>query len=87
MRLRKLTLLPIRWTRHVGVWGEPITYIVEGLPANESAVISMRPRGWQVVRYALVEFDEGKLYASAEEALAALKSWIECGEKRTRTEE
>jgi hypothetical protein len=30
-----------------------------------------------VVRYALVEFDEGKLYPSAEAAASALKAWIE----------
>jgi len=35
----------------------------------------------------LVEFDEGKLYSSGEEALAALKSWLEGGEKLLRTEE
>ena len=72
-----LTLLPTRWTRHAGAWGEPIAYIVEGLPANENVVISMRPGGWRVVRYALVEFDEGKLYPSAEAAASALKAWIE----------
>ena len=83
----KLALLPIRWTRHRGGLGEPIAYTVEGLPLNENAVISIRPGGWQVVRYTLEEFDQGRIYSSAEEALAALKAWIEGGEKPTKAEE
>jgi hypothetical protein len=82
-----LTLLPIRWTRHAGNWEEPIAYIVEGLPATEDVVISMRPGGWRVVRYALAEFDEGKLYPNAEEAAAALKAWIERDERPPKAEE
>jgi hypothetical protein len=31
---------------------------------NENAVISMRPGGWQVVRYTLEEFDQGRIYPS-----------------------
>ena len=87
MRPLKLTLLPIRWTRHAGGIGEPIAYTVEGLPLNENAVISIRPGGWQVVRYTLEEFDQGRVYSSAEEALAALKEWIEGGKKPTKAEE
>jgi hypothetical protein len=34
-----------------------------------------------VVRYAWVEFDEGKLDPSAEEAVAALRAWIEGSER------
>jgi hypothetical protein len=79
-----LTLLPIRWTRHGGVTGAPIAYSVEGLPANESALITMRPGGWGVVRGTLSEFDQGKLYLSAEEAAAALKTWIEGREQPTK---
>jgi hypothetical protein len=67
--------------------GEPIAYTVEGLPLNENAVISMRPGGWQVVRYTLEEFDQGRIYPSAEEALAGLKAWIQGGEKPTKAEE
>ena len=87
MKPLKLALLPIRWTRHRGGLGEPIAYTVEGLPLNENAVISMRPGGWQVVRYTLEEFDQGTIYPSAEEALAALKAWIEGGENPPKTEE
>jgi hypothetical protein len=87
MRPMNLTLLPIRWTRHAGGIGEPIAYTVDGLPLNENAVISMRPGGWQVVRYTLEEFDQGTSYPSAEEALAALKAWIEGGENPPKTEE
>jgi hypothetical protein len=47
----------------------------------------MRPGGWQVVRYTLGEFDQGRIYPSAEEALAGLKAWIEGGEKPTKAEE
>ena len=82
-----LTLVPIRWRRHAGTWEEPIAYIVEGLPATENAVISVRSGGWRVVRYARVEFDEGKLYPSAEEAVAALRAWIEGSEKPPKAEE
>jgi hypothetical protein len=81
-----LTLLPIRWTGYDGT-GKPTAYSVEGLPLNENAVISMRPGGWQVVRYTLEEFDQGRIYPSAKEALAALKAWIEVGEKPSKTEE
>jgi hypothetical protein len=82
-----LTLVPIRRRRHAGAWEEPIAYIVEGLPATENAVIFVRPSGWRVVRYALVEFDEGKLYPSAEEAAAALRAWIEERERPPKVEE
>ena len=40
-----------------------------------------------MVRYARVEFDEGKLYPSAEEAVAALRAWIEGSEKPPKAEE
>jgi hypothetical protein len=86
MSLLKLTLVPISWTRD-STPREAIAYSVYGLPSEKQTIISMRPGGWRVVRAALPEFDQGKLYPSAEEALAALKSWIEGGEKPTRTEE
>jgi hypothetical protein len=79
-----LTLLPIRWTWYGGATGAPIAYSVEGLPANENAVIAMRPGGWRLVRGTLSEFDQGRLYSSAEEAAAALKAWIEGGEQTTK---
>ena len=74
-----LTLLPIEWTRHAGI-GEAIAYSVCGLPPDNRAVISMCPGGWRIVRDALVEFDQRRLYASAEEALVDLKGWLEGGE-------
>jgi hypothetical protein len=40
-----------------------------------------------VVRYTLGEVAQGRIYPSAEEALAALKAWIEGGEKPTKAEE
>jgi hypothetical protein len=86
MRLMVITLLPIEWTRHAGI-PEAIVYRVEGLRSERRTVICMRPGGWRIVRDALVEFDQGKLYASAEEAAAALKGWIESGDQPTRAEE
>ena len=53
-----LTLLPIEWTRHAGGIGGPIAYSVEGLPANEEAVISMRPSGWRVAGMPWSMFDQ-----------------------------
>ena len=41
----------------------------------------------RVIRDPLPEFDQGRLYPSAEEALAALKAWIEGGEEQPKTEE
>jgi hypothetical protein len=35
----------------------------------------------------LVEFDEGKLYPSAEEAAAALRAWIEERQRPPKAEE
>ena len=74
------TLLPIEWTRHSGI-AEAIVYSLEGLPPEKRTVISMRPGGWRVVRETLVEFDQGRLYSSADEAAAALKGWIDGGEQ------
>jgi hypothetical protein len=74
-----LTLLPIEWTRHAGI-GEAIAYSVCGLSSDKRTIISMCPGGWRIVRDTLVEFDQGRLYSSAEEAMAALKGWIEAGE-------
>jgi hypothetical protein len=82
-----LTLLPIRWTRHDGVTGAPIAYSVEGLPGNGNAVIAMRPGGWRVVRNVQIEFDQGRLYSSAEEATAVLRAWIEGGGENPTTKE
>ena len=79
-----LTLLPIKWARRGGAWGEPIAYSVYGLPGRERAVVSIAPGGWQVVREKLSEFDQGRLYPSAEEAAAALKAWIEGGKQPTK---
>jgi hypothetical protein len=76
-----LTLLPIRWAGYDGT-GKPTAYSVEGLPANETAIVLLRPGGWRVVQSMLPEFDQGKLYPSAEEAAAALKSWIAGGEPK-----
>jgi hypothetical protein len=67
-----LTLLPIERTRHAGI-GEALVYSVCGLPSDKRVVISMRPGGWRIVRNTLVEFDQGALYSSAEEAVEALK--------------
>ena len=80
----KLTLLPISWSRAVAVPpqpSEPIVYSVEGLPANEGAVISMVPGGWRLVRDALTEFDQTKRYPTVEAAAAALKAFIECRQR------
>lgn len=84
-----LTLVPIAWAPadSSGDPPEVLIYTVEGLPANENAVISMRPGGWRVVRNALIGFDQRRLYASAEEASAALKAWIERGGQSTRAGE
>jgi hypothetical protein len=80
-----LTLLPIEWTRQAGS-REAIAYKVCGLPADNRTIISMRPGGWRIVRDTLVEFDQGRLYSSAEEAMVALKGWIEGGEKAPKAE-
>ena len=82
----RLTLLPIEWTRHAGI-GEAIAYNVLGLPSDKRTVISICPEGWRIVRDTLGEFDQGRIYPSAEEALAALKAWIESGEKPPKTED
>ena len=81
-----LTLVLTAWTREAGQ-REVIEYGVYGLPSEKQTVILMCPGGWRVIRGAQPEFDEGKLYPSAEEALAALKAWIEGGEKPTKAEE
>jgi len=78
MPLMLITLLPIEWTRHDGI-AEAIAYSVYGLPSEKRTIIAMRPGGWRVVRNTLLEFDHGRVYPSAEEALAALKAWIEGG--------
>ena len=77
---------PTAWTREARQ-REVIEYGVYGLPSEKQTVILMCPGGWRVIRGAQPEFDEGKLYPSAEEALAALKAWIEGGEKPTKAEE
>jgi hypothetical protein len=82
----RLTLVPISWTRD-SASREVIAYSVYGLPSEKQTVISIRQGGWRVVRGTLPEFDQGKLYPSPEEALAALKAWTEGGEKPTRSEE
>jgi hypothetical protein len=77
-----LTLLPVSWSRAVAVFPqqpEPIVYCVEGLPANERAVISMVPGGWRVVLDSLSNFDQEKKFSTADQAADALKSWIEGG--------
>lgn len=75
-----LTLVPIEWSCEAGQ-REAIAYSVWGLPAHKKTVITLRSGGWRIVRDAVVEFDQGKLYPSAEEAATALKVWIEGGEK------
>jgi hypothetical protein len=42
-------------------------------------MIIMRPGGWRVIRSDLGEFDQRRLYVTAEEAAAALKAFIEGG--------
>jgi hypothetical protein len=81
-----LTLVPTAWTREAGQHG-PNAYGVYGLPSEKHTVISMCPGGWRVVRYTLVQFDHGRVYSSAEEAAAALKTWIEGREQPTKAEE
>jgi hypothetical protein len=80
-----LTLLPIEWTRHAGI-AEAIAYSVCGLPADDRTIISMCPGGWRTVRETLVEYDQGRIYSSAEEAMVALKSWIEGDDKAPEAE-
>jgi hypothetical protein len=65
---------------------EAIAYRVFGLPADNRTIISMCPGGWRIVRETLVEYDQGRIYSSAEEAMAALKGWIEGGEKLPKAE-
>jgi hypothetical protein len=87
MPLMLITLIPIEWTRHAGI-GEAIAYSVYGLPSEKRTVISMCVGGgWRVVRNTLLEFDHGRVYPSAEEALAALKAWIEGGKKPPTAED
>jgi hypothetical protein len=86
MMPRSLTLVPTAWTREAGQ-REVIEYGVYGLPSEMRTVILMCPGGWRVIRDPLPEFDQGRLYSSAEEAAAALKVWIEGGEKPTKAEE
>ena len=81
-----LTLVPTAWTQEAGQ-REVIEYSVYGLPSEKQTIILMCPGGWRVIRDPLPEFDQGRLYPSAEEALAALKAWIEGGEKPPKTEE
>jgi hypothetical protein len=45
------------------------------------------PGRMAIVRDTLGEFDQGRIYPSAEEALTALKAWIESGEKPPKTED
>jgi hypothetical protein len=60
----------------------PIAYSVEGLPNKRGCGNLDDAAGeWRAIRDVWVEFDQGKLYLSAEKAIAALKSWIEGGEK------
>jgi hypothetical protein len=80
-----LTLLPIEWMRRAGI-SEAVAYSVDGLPSERHTVISMCPGGCRIVRYTLVQFDHGRVYSTAEEALAALKAWIESGGKLPRAE-
>jgi hypothetical protein len=40
-------------------------------------MIFMRPGGWRVIRSDLGQFDQRRLYVTAEEAAAALKGYIE----------
>jgi hypothetical protein len=61
--------------------GEAIAYNVLGLPSDKRTVISTCPGGWRIVRETLVEFDQVRIYLSAEEALVALKRWTEGGEE------
>jgi hypothetical protein len=81
-----LTQLPIEWMRRAGI-AEAIAYSVCGLPSERHTVISICPGGWRIVRDPLPEFDQGKVYSSAEEAAAALRAWIEGGEQPTKAEE
>ena len=78
-----VTLVPAVWTWEAGQ-REAIAYNVYGLPPEHQIVIAMRPGGWRVVRDALPEFDQGRLYSTAEEALAALKAWIEGGRETAK---
>jgi hypothetical protein len=81
-----LTLVPTAWTREAGQ-REVIEYSVHGLPSEKRTVILMCLGGWRVIRDPLPDFDQGKLYPSPEIALAALKAWIEVGEKPPNTGE
>jgi hypothetical protein len=81
-----LTLVPTAWTRETGQ-REVLAYDVYGLPSEKRTVILMCTGGWQVVRDPLPEFDQGRIYPRAEEAAAALKAWIEGGEKPPKVEE
>jgi hypothetical protein len=81
-----LTLVPIAWTWEAGQ-NQAIAYSVYDLPSEKLTVISIGPGGWRVVRHAPVEFDQGKLYPSAEEAAAALKAWIQGESSPPKAEE
>ena len=83
---RSLTLVPTAWTREAGQC-QVIEYGVYDLPSEKRTVILMCLGGWRVTRDPLPEFDQGRLYSSAEEAAAALKAWIEGGEKPPKVEE
>ena len=83
MRLMLITVLPIEWTRHACI-AEAMVYSVEGLRSERRTLICMRPGGWRIIRETLVEFDQGRLYSSADEAAAALKAWIEGGDQTTK---
>ena len=77
---------PTAWTREARQ-REVIEYGVYGLPSETRTAILMCLGGWRVIRDPLPEFDQGRLYSSAEEAAAALKAWIEGGENPPKAEE
>jgi hypothetical protein len=74
-----LTLVPVSWgaPEETPEHRPAIAYSVVGLPHCRRAIIAERPGGWTIVTEELIAHSWGVSYRSPEEALDALKAYVE----------